>query len=159
MRVPVLVRTSAACASCEPGHHAANHPFATVAATWVPSLSTSVTSVTAAPTRPSLKLSVELGAADGPTIAALSILWTPSSATVPSSEAPWNDTTGGWPVGASSDGPVTHTPPDAPPYRSNVYGPRVSLSTGAFEDDGETLCWHSLMALCTCSLAGVVGVA
>jgi len=51
--VPVAVVTSAELSVSSPGHHAANHPFWSVASTCVPSDSTSVASVTPLPTRPS----------------------------------------------------------------------------------------------------------
>jgi hypothetical protein len=47
------VVTSAELTVRSPGHHAANHPFWSVASTCVPSDSTSVASVTPLPTRPS----------------------------------------------------------------------------------------------------------
>ena len=51
--VPLAVVTSAELTVWSLGHHAANHPFWSVACTWLPSPSTSVAAVTPVPTRPS----------------------------------------------------------------------------------------------------------
>jgi hypothetical protein len=51
--VPLAVVTSAELTVCVLGHQAANHPFWSVACTWVPSASTSVAAVTPLPARPS----------------------------------------------------------------------------------------------------------
>ena len=53
MVVPLAVVTSAELSVWSPGHHAANHPFWSVAAIRVPSESTSVAASTPLPARPS----------------------------------------------------------------------------------------------------------